>query len=109
MSGRRPPPPSASPEDNVIPFPGTAAGAPPPTGERLSPPGSGTLGLPGLSADQEKALGMILDGTFVCVGVRPTCTGADFLVAMDGRRQDLADAAPHLPDILRRALADRGL
>lgn len=52
---------------------------------------------------------MILDGTFVCVGVRPTCTGADFLVAMDGRRQDLADAAPHLPDILRRALADRGL
>lgn len=80
------------------------------TPQRFSPPGDGSLGLPGLTQDQEKAIKMILSGMpFVILGIRPTDTGADFFTAIDGPTQDLRNAAGHIPHIIAQALDRAGL
>jgi hypothetical protein len=80
------------------------------TPQRFSPPGDGSLGLPGLTQDQEKAVKMILSGMpFVILGIRPTDTGADFFTAIDGPKQDLRNASGHIPHIIAQALDKAGL
>lgn len=99
--------------DRVIRFPGAAgtgggeaASAP----DEVSGPGSGELGVPGLTADQEKALRIVLGGgSFVCIGIEPTANGADFFTALGGRRRALQDAGPHLPGVIERAYRRHGL
>ena len=62
------------------------------------------------SEDQEKALQVIMSGmSFVCIGIRPTESGADFFTAVDGDAQELTDAAPHLDGVVDRALRRKGL
>jgi len=94
--------------DNVIQFPGAPGDG---DGEdRVSEPGSGVLGMAGLSADQEKAVQLVLSGkSFVCVAIEPTGTGADFFTAIDGLAQELGDAKPHLGGVVERALDKRGI
>jgi hypothetical protein len=98
--------------DKVIRFPGPE-GLPGAGDEREQPvsgEGDGSLGIPGLSADQEKALRIAMDGmSFVIVGIKPTGSGADFFTAVHGKRGELADAAPHLDGILQRALEKLGV
>ena len=114
--------------EKILQFPGTAkktsrrtskkppatkiapAEIPPPAPQRLSPAGDGSLGLPGLTQDQEKAVKMILSGMpFVILGIRPTDTGADFYTAIDGQTQDLRNASGHIPHIIAQALDKAGL
>ena len=102
--------------DNIIDFPGS--GKPPqkkPTSQapargRISPEGSGALGIPGLSEDQEKAIQLIGSGQpFVLVAISPTDTGADFFTAIDGEADDLRNAGPHLRGVIERLYTRRGL
>jgi hypothetical protein len=77
---------------------------------RFSPAGSGAVGIPGLTEDQEKAIQIILSGmSFVTVGLRPTGGGADFFNALDGQTDELRNAAPHLAGVVERALRKRGV
>jgi hypothetical protein len=95
--------------DKIIQFPG-GTDRPDPDPDRLSPVGEGALGLAGLTVDQEKAIQLVLSGmSFVCIGVSPTATGADFYTAVDGKREDLEPAKEHLGGILADALKKRGV
>ncbi len=95
-------------QENIIRFPGRKESAPAPS--KISEPGSGALGIPGLSVDQEKAMQIILGGTtFICVGIKPTASGADFFTALDGEPSVLRHALPHLDGVIQRAAQKRGL
>ena len=101
--------------DNIIDFPGGAESpkkptTTPPAQGRISPEGSGQLGIPGLTEDQEKAIQLIGSGqAFVLVAISPTDTGADFFTAIDGEADDLRNAGPHLPGVIDRLYSRRGL
>lgn len=97
--------------DKVIQFPGNAGGNPPEDQPEQSEAG-GLGGLLGghLSEDQEKALQVIMSGmSYVCIGIKPTESGADFFTAVDGDAKELTDAAPHLDGVITRALQRKGL
>lgn len=96
-------------EDKVIAFPGADATAAADEA-RISPAGTGQLGIPGLTADQEKAIQVVMSGmSFVLVGIRPTDSSADFFTALDGDSADLGQARPHLSGVIDRAFQRRGL
>ncbi len=103
-------------DDKIIKFPGAAkpAAAPvateapttPATGDRVD----GKPGDDGLTEDQRKAIQVVVSGLpFVCIGIRPTDRGADFFTAVGGTATDLRNAADHLPGVIARAFAKRGL
>lgn len=96
-------------EDKIIQFPGAdESGSDHDT--PVSGEGSGATGIPGMSADQEKAIQIAVDGmSFVMVGIKPTDNGADFFTAIHGKRGELADAAPHLDGVIQRALSRMGV
>lgn len=76
----------------------------------VSEPGKGEVGLPGLTADQEKAIQVVMNGMdFVLVGIRPTETGADFFTAMNGDARALYNAMPHLAGVIERAYRRKGI
>lgn len=92
--------------DKIIRFPGRQSPAEPPT----PPAPPAPPGLEALSEEQRKALQVILSGmAFVCVGIRPTESGADFYTAVQGDATDLRNALPHLGGVIERAFARRGL
>lgn len=101
--------------ENIISFPGgkendeslnPAANAE----GRISEAGSGQMGIPGLTADQEKALQVVMSGmSFVLVGIKPTDTGADFFTAIDGNADELRNAADHIAGVVDRLYTKRGL
>jgi len=84
-----------------------------PSGEtqgQASQEGSGQLGIPGLSADQEKAVQLALSGLgFVMVAIKPTDGGADFFTAVHGDADQIAAAHPHLDGVIERALRRHGV
>ena len=101
---------------NVIQFPGGQPEEPSkPEQEEAastSPSGGPLGGLLGgqLSPDQEKALQIIMSGmSFVCLGIKPTESGADFFTAVDGDAGELSDAQPHLDGVIERAMRRKGL
>jgi hypothetical protein len=101
--------------DKVIKFPGSAGisgaegGARPASAgaaEQVSAPGQGSLGIPNLTQDQEKAFQIAIDGmSFVMIGIKPTDSGADFFTAVHGQREELRNATDHLDGVIRRAFA----
>lgn len=97
--------------DNIIQFPGAGGQEADDTGnDQVSPEGSGATGIPGLTADQEKAIQIVMEGmSFVVVGIKPTESGADFFTAIHGQRQDLANAGPHLDGVIQRAFERLGI
>ncbi|MDA3960939.1 MAG: hypothetical protein PF961_09130 [Planctomycetota bacterium] len=100
-----------SDEDKIIAFPGVgdAGDQEQARGEEdISVPGTGTVGIPGLTADQEKAVQIVLSGmSFVCVGIKAAGDGADFFTAIHGKREDLREAGPHLGGVIDRAFERR--
>lgn len=89
-------------DDQVLAFPGAQSASQ--RDEHVSGPGPGEVGIPDLTADQEKAIQIILSGmSFVCVGMKPAGDGADFFTAVHGKRGELHDAAPHLEGVIERA------
>ncbi len=92
--------------DNIIQFPGTTPSDSDKNEDQQIP----AFGLPNMSADQEKALQVILSGmSFVCVGIKPTDSGADFFTAVDGEEEELRNALPHLDGVIERAYARKGI
>lgn len=62
------------------------------------------------SADQRKAVNMILSGmTFICIGIEPAKTGADFFTALHGDHDDLRNAEQHLPEVIGRLYNRKGV
>jgi len=95
-------------DDRVIAFPGGTAS--PRRDEQVSEPGPGDVGIPGLSADQEKAIQIVLSGmSFVCIGIKPAGDGADFYTSLHGKRGELHDAGPHLDGVIQRAYERRDI
>jgi hypothetical protein len=91
-------------DDKIIRFPGPAKRPKEPT-PPATPPGP-----EGLSEDQRKALGIVAEGmTFVCIGIRPTDRGADFFTAVHGDAGELRNALDHLPGVIERAFARKGV
>jgi hypothetical protein len=89
-------------DDKIIRFPGAARAAKPSKTTAADPDG--------LSEDQRKALGIVAEGmAFVCIGIRPTERGADFFTAVHGDAGDLRNACDHLPGVIERALARKGI
>ncbi len=63
-----------------------------------------------LSADQEKAIGLIVSGvSFVFIGIKPAETGADFYTALHGDATDLRNAQDHLPAVIGRLYTRKGI
>jgi len=95
-------------DDNIISFPGPGDAR---RGEdQISEAGDGSVGIPGLTADQEKAVQIVLSGmSFVCIGIKPEGDGADFFTAIHGQREDLMDAGPHLGGVIERAYQRKDL
>ena len=104
-----------SDDDNIIKFPGLGADASDENQADTDAHGIGPIrfngqGMPELSADQEKALHVILSGmSFVCVGIKPTEGGADFFTAVEGKDEDLRNAQPHLEGVIDRAFDRKGI
>ncbi len=100
-------------DDKVLRFPGAAGpkkAQPAHVGDAVSPPGDRSLGIPGLSADQEKAVQLALSGrSFVLVALEPTPDGADFFTALHGDGSALREALPHLDGVIARLFERRGL
>lgn len=93
--------------EKIIRFPGTAK-APDP-GPRAPDPGP-EPGPDGLNDDQRKAIQVVLGGmAFVLVGIKPTERGADFFTAVHGDATDLRNAHDHLPGVIERAFARKGI
>lgn len=102
---------------NIIKFPGvrsTAVGAPdgdkPSVVEDAKPlPSDGRPAIP-LNEDQQKAAGIIASGmTFICIGIKPTTSGADFFTALHGDADDLRNAEQELPAVIARLYARKGI
>ena len=104
-----------SDDDNIIQFPGLGADSAEQNNDQADSAGIGPIrfngeGMPELSADQEKALHVILSGmSFVCVGIKPTEGGADFFTAVEGTDDDLRNAQPHLEGVIDRAFDRKGI
>lgn len=102
-----------SDDDRLIRFPG-AKGAPAPSVKKPEPaapasPEAGQ-GLDALDEDRRKALSVIMSGMpFVCIGVQPTDTGADFFTSLGGDTAELAKAQPHLDGVIERLFRRRGI
>lgn len=99
-----------SDDDRLIRFPG-AKPAPTPAAKRPEPatPDS-DQGLDALDEDRRKALSVIMSGMpFVCIGVQPTATGADFFTSLGGDTAELAKAQPHLDGVIERLFRRRGI
>jgi hypothetical protein len=64
-----------------------------------------------LSADQQKAIGIILSGqTFICIGIdQPASGGADFFTACHGDESFLRNAEDSLPGVIRRLFVRKGI
>ena len=63
-----------------------------------------------LTADQHKALSLILAGTpFVFVGIRETDGGADFFTALHGEPSVLRNAQDELPAVISRLYSKKGI
>jgi hypothetical protein len=63
-----------------------------------------------LTKDQETAIATILSGgAFVCIGIRPTPDGADFITACGGSGTDLRNAQEHLPGVILRLFERKGI
>jgi hypothetical protein len=106
-------------DEKIIRFPGGDSAraktekAPEKAKDAKAKPADVTLdaaGLEALSADQRKAIGIVLGGMpFVLVGIKPTQSGADFFTAVGGDETDLRNASPHLAGVIERALSKRGI
>lgn len=63
-----------------------------------------------LNADQTKAVQMIVSGmTFICIGIKPTDSGADFFTSLNGDADELRNAEQHLPDVIARLYQRKGI
>lgn len=103
-------------DDRIIQFPGQAAKKPPSgmvkavKSGKEPPPASVPTDLGTLSEDQRKAISLVMSGLpFVMVGIKPTESGADFFTAVHGEDGDLRNAASHLPGVIERAFARKGI
>ena len=113
--------PAGQPEGALVP-PSRFDNDPPP----LTPDQAGTLermppGAPAsaylhtqqgdmLNADQQKAIALILSGmTFVCIGIQPAKTGADFFTCLHGDHDELRNAEQHLPEVIGRLYSRKGV
>ena len=102
--------------DNIIQFPGPAPENNKPD-EQAVPAANDSMkqamaamGLPNLTADQEKAIQVVMSGmSFVCIGISPTDGGADFFTAVQGDEDHLRNAQPHLEGVIERAFDKRGI
>ena len=93
--------------DKIIQFPGKAGKTP--TSEE-APAAPAIPGMENLSEDQRKALQLIASGLpFVLIAMQPTARGADFFTALHGEPEDLRNAHPHLPGVIDRLYARKGL
>lgn len=108
--------------DKIIQFPGSderkgkaaSPKAPSPTKVNSTPSADqlqqAQTVLSGLSADQQKAMQIIMGGMpFVLVGIKPTPSGADFFTALHGDDADLRNAQDHLSGVIERAYSRRGI
>ena len=106
-------------DEKIIQFPGGGAGAkksPKSADAAGSGPAAGS-GKPDraieattLSADQQKAIGIIASGMpFVLIGIKSTGSGADFFTAIAGEPSDLRNARDHLDGVITRAFDRKGL
>lgn len=103
-------------DEKIIRFPGGDRTTPGAGGSKRAPAAATPVPPPGpidptaLSPDQQKALGVILSGmAFVCVGIKPTASGADFFTALHGEPADLRNAQPHLERVIGNAYTRKGL
>ncbi len=102
--------------DNIIQFPGPAPEQNKPE-QAAEQQGTSSLnqslaamGLPNLTADQEKAMQVVMSGmSFVCIGISPTDGGADFFTAVQGDAEHLRNAQAHLEGVIERAFDKRGI
>lgn len=63
-----------------------------------------------LNADQQKAIALVLSGmTFICIGIEPAKTGADFFTALHGDHDELRNAEQHLPEVIGRLYSRKGV
>ncbi len=93
--------------ENIIRFPGTGDDADEP-GAPEAP--AGPVSWEDLTEDQIKAVQVVLSGMdFVCLGVKPTTSGADFFTAVHGDATVLGQAQPHLSGVIDRAFARKGI
>lgn len=89
--------------DKIIRFPG-AAKAP------AAKPEAEAKGPDGLTEEQRKAAQIVLSGMpFVVIGLKSTDKGADFFTAVHGDHTDLRNALSHLPGVIERAFARKGI
>ena len=99
-------PASTGVTDNIIRFPGPAKEPTP----KPTPAAAEERGPDGLTEEQRKAAQVILSGmTFVCIGIKPSERGADFFTAVHGVHADLRNALDHLPGVIERAYARKGI
>jgi len=102
-------------DDKIIRFPGGAAAADAKpkakaAKRRSGEPPAGVVDPATLDDDQKKALQIVFSGLpFVLVGIKAAASGADFYTAVHGEPADLRNAAPHLPGVIERAFARKGL
>ena len=105
-------------DDRIIQFPGAAGAKKPPTppgkAGRAGPDTGGAPPTPpdlaNLSEDQRKAISLVMSGMpFVLVALKPTESGADFFTAVHGDAGDLRNASSHLPGVIERAFARKGI
>jgi hypothetical protein len=112
----------ADDDDRVIRFPGSqpAPAAPPAPpaasvakakAKRSEPPATERPPDPAdLDEDRRKAISVILSGMpFVCIGIQPSPTGADFFTSLGGDTAELAKAQPHLDGVIDRLFQKRGI
>ncbi|MFW5752442.1 MAG: hypothetical protein ACOCYV_00175 [Planctomycetota bacterium] len=93
--------------ENIIRFPGSGDGS----DEQATPEApAGPVRWEDLSEDQIKAVQVVLSGMdFVCLGIKPTDSGADFFTAVHGEATVLGQAQPHLAGVIDRAFARKGI
>lgn len=94
-------------DDRVLRFPGSrpAPAAPAEAEPSARPPDPADL-----DEDRRKAISVILSGMpFVCIGIQPSATGADFFTSLGGDTAELAKAQPHLDGVIDRLFHKRGI
>lgn len=95
-----------SDNDKVIKFPGAKLPAEIPQADEYA----AGAGHPTITPDQEKAIATVLSGLpFVCIGIRPTHDGADFITSCAGDPTDLRNAQEHLPGVILRLFERKGI
>lgn len=101
----------ADDDDRVIRFPGSQPAPAAPKAARAETPATGRPPDPAdLDEDRRKAISVILSGMpFVCIGIQPSATGADFFTSLGGDTAELAKAQPHLDGVIDRLFQKRGI